>query len=185
MSYPLTAAEAMSEPPKPDAATLITQLTTVRPRLQAFFNARGCGLESEDLASETIARVLSHVSERRLVRNVPAFSYGVARNVWLEHVRHRRRIETVGDVVLCQLVEKMSQRSPDNRLFGTVLECLRDLDPRRLEEFIEYHLGPGTNARRRAAMAARLGISQGALQSRISATRLKLRHDIQLRRQQR
>lgn len=168
--------------PMPDPAArerATKQLAQMWPRLVAFFSARGGGFESEDLASETIARVLAHLARHPLPTDTAAFTYGVARNVRSEHLRQRVRFAQHAVEVTEDLPAHLPPVEGDDVADPCVIECLRALPPRRLAEFVEYHAGPGPNIQRRAEMAGRLRITPNALQQRVSATRQQLKRDIE------
>jgi hypothetical protein len=68
------------------------ELLAVRQGLIRFFMARGC-LAPEDLADETMTRVISrlHSLKSHYEGDLVQYLYGVARLVYLEHVRSRPR----------------------------------------------------------------------------------------------
>lgn len=155
------------------------QVAQMWPQLVAFFNARGGGFDSEDLASDTIVRVLTRIANQSVPADLAAFTYAVARNVRSEYRRYilrrvRRAVEVTEDLPASP--PSFDDDGPADRC---VIECLRALPARRLAEFVEYYAGPGPNIERRAQMAARLRITPNALQQRVSETRRQLHRAIQ------
>ncbi len=74
--------------PSSDAERIRTDYQMLWSKLTSYFRHRRCS-EPEDLAHDVLARVLDSLS-RGTVLTVPIlhFCYGVARNVYLESVRH-------------------------------------------------------------------------------------------------
>ena len=67
-------------------------------RLRLFFSQRGCRFP-EDLADETVNRVILKLGEER-IENRMAYCYGVAKNVYRESLRRERRRAEIDEAAL-------------------------------------------------------------------------------------
>ena len=90
-----------------------SQLDLCRRKLNQFFLARGAGHQSEDLASETIVRVLGKARSGEAIDNIFAFALGVARLVLFEFFRKNSASGTV-DADINQLT--LTTPEPDSVL---------------------------------------------------------------------
>jgi len=92
-------------------------LPACRPKLFQFFLANGGGGMAEDLASETILRVIAKIDGGLVVDSVRAYCYGVARLVLMEHLRGPdRRFEKIDS-------DRFQQPQPDPDR-EKLIECL-------------------------------------------------------------
>lgn len=80
----------------PDPEKACDEYEKLRYRLITFFSNRNC-LFSEDLADETINRVILKINEED-IDNKLAYFFGVAKNVYLESLRKERPHLNVDDI---------------------------------------------------------------------------------------
>lgn len=139
----------------------------IRRKLIKIFACRGCQV-GEDLADETINRVIRKTQEMAFTyTGDPVFYfYGVARRVYLEHVRKPPAPLPLPPPDSLEQKEKQDQ----------CLElCMKALTPENRDLVLEYH-DEDSSARigHRKALAARLGIGVNALRLRAHRIRTGL-----------
>jgi len=127
----------------------------------------GGGHEAEDLTQEVFLRVLRALDtyeERQLER---AWVFRIARNVWLDHLRVRRRAGAAGEAdraPVARLAAVQSTRVALDQALGRLQEADR-------EAFLMREIG-GLGY---AEIADVLGITPSAVRNRIHRARLALR----------
>lgn len=139
----------------------------VRRRLIKIFTCRGCP-EAEDLADETINRVIRKAQEMTdsYVGDPALYFYGVARNVHLEHVRKTSATLPLPPKDLPQQKEIES---------GCLEECMGLLPDEQREWVLEYYKDEKrAKIDHRKEMAFRLGIAPNALRIRMYRIRAGL-----------
>ena len=96
-----------------------------------FFSQRHCSF-SDELADETINRVILKSSEER-IENKIAYCYGVARNVYRESLRKERTHLDIDDVTI-------AAKEPEEQSFsGECLDqCLAKLSPETRNLLLDY-----------------------------------------------
>jgi DNA-directed RNA polymerase specialized sigma24 family protein len=145
-------------------------------RLSSYFARKGCRAP-EELADETLSRVVRRLHEEEAEIDVPPaqYCYIVARFVFLEHLRSP-------DHHAVALVRDVPERphAPDGeaeeRLLTCLDDCLGQLDPDDRALILEYYSGaqPDRIIIRRK-LAARLGLSANAMGIRACRLRERLR----------
>jgi RNA polymerase sigma factor (sigma-70 family) len=142
----------------------------LRLKLVKFFEWRACPFP-EELADDAINRVARNLQSGEEVRNLAAYSMGIARNVFLESLRARRHEEAVENL------PEVSAPQPDDleRRFQCLEQCLRQLPPQDSELVLQYYANekPDRIAARRE-MAQRMGIPLNALRIRTHRIRARL-----------
>ena len=137
----------------------------IRTRLIHIFNYRRCS-DPEDLADLTFDRVCEKLDEITPVyQGDPArYFYGVANRIYYESFRHRAPELPV------------AVPDPDIEVKHSCLEeCLALLSQEDREMVLEYYRGKGQEMIvNRKKLAEGLGISLGALRSKILRLRIKL-----------
>jgi DNA-directed RNA polymerase specialized sigma24 family protein len=138
--------------------------------LVRVFVSRGFS-DAEDLADETIDRVMSRLPDIRDTYEGPRvkYFYGVARNIVRERIRPPREIAT--DVFPVSL-----QRTtfPSDE-YVCLLKCLELLPPNKRELILDYHVYQGpSKIEEHRNMADELAISENALRVRACHIRAKL-----------
>ena len=137
----------------------------IRIGLVNFFTGRG-HCEAEDLADETINRVISRLHEvRNQVTGEPArYFYGVARKVQLEYLRRKlppNPPETPTDTDQAELD------------FSCLEKCMARLSPENRDLVLRYYEAEGRRKiEKRKLLAEELGIAPNAL--RIRAYRIRV-----------
>jgi RNA polymerase sigma factor (sigma-70 family) len=135
----------------------------IRRRLIKIFTCRGC-FEPEDLADETINRVISKVREIEsgFTGDRALYFYGVANKVHLEYLR-RKPFESLPDPVNSDEVE---------REFKCLERCMERLPPGNRALVLQYYQEEKkAKIDHRKQLAERLGIAVNAL--RIRACRIR------------
>ncbi|MBV9624260.1 MAG: hypothetical protein JOZ14_09800 [Acidobacteria bacterium] len=143
---------------------------SLRRKLMRFFEWRGCTF-AEDLADEAINRTAKNIGRGEKIGNLPAYCAGIARNVFLESLRSRKR-----QAVLEPSAQASATR-PDESRRQCLERCLRELLPEDCSLIMEYYREEkGSRIQRRRELAVRLGIPLNAL--RIRAHRIRVRLQI-------
>lgn len=130
-------------------------------RLCTFLSMRRCPV-ADELADETIDRVIRKASEER-IENVVAYSYAVARNVYLEWSRKQRKPVDTHEVQVAEtLPEKPSLR---RECFD---KCLEQLSPETRSILLDYFSeSKSAKIKLHREISQTLGITQNALRMRV------------------
>lgn len=150
----------------------------LRKKLIYYFQARRCE-DPEDLAQETLARVMRKLGEQVKVDDITRYSYGVAKNVRLEHLRQKERERAIFDEQQEQAgaatTDEVSTDDKEQRL-KCMEKCAADLSEGERRLMADYTNGKGRDRQeRRRRMAEELDISLVALRLRIFSLRSRLR----------
>jgi DNA-directed RNA polymerase specialized sigma24 family protein len=147
----------------PDREEAGRKYEIIRGGLIKMFITRGC-IEAENLADRTIDRVATRVKKIRdtFIGDPASYFHGVARKIYLEHVKIRREDPSEIDPA----VEEVPSA------FGTELECLREclnnLSAEQVILVLEYFLEESSaKILHRKTMAAELGVDPGTLRIRV------------------
>ena len=153
----------------PDAAA--GEYRRLHRRLLAFFESHG-SLEPERDADETLDRLARKLREGHVIRDVPAYVHGLARNVLREAWRHARREEGTREALRAM----PPPPAPDALLWDSFDRCLAELGADRAELLVAYYSASrGSNRAWRAELAASRGLSLNALRIRVFRAREALR----------
>jgi RNA polymerase sigma factor (sigma-70 family) len=148
----------------PDSERAAMRYEELRRRLIKFFTCRRCAAP-EDLTDETMNRVARKVQEGlAYVGETAPYFYGVAHNVYLEHVRKKPPVPLPAPPRPVEEVE---------REHACLEQCLERLQPRSRElirEFYQEEKQAKIDHRKR--LAERMGMTPNAL--RIQAHRIRL-----------
>jgi len=134
----------------PDRAA--AQYFRLRRRLLAFFSKRRCWCY-DDLADETVARVIQKIAEGQPIEHFTAYVLGVARNVYFEWLKHAARIEPLPEIVA----------GPPTPRDACLRKCLGELPADRRELVEAYFLDHHTSTE----LAGRLQLTLNALRIRV------------------
>lgn len=149
--------------PNPEGAA--QRYEAIRKRLIQIFNYRSCPAP-EELADRTFDRVCEKIGEVAPdYQGDPAlYFYGVANWIFLESFRHRA------------LEPPVAVPDPEiERKHSCLEECLASLSEEDREMVLEYYRGEGEEMiANRKKLADRLGISLGALRSKVLRRRIQL-----------
>ncbi len=154
----------------------VPEYQNLRRALIRFFARKG-GDDAPNLADEVFCRLIQNLAGRSNVKNVQAFAFGIAHNVLEEHRRRRERERSV-------LSDAGAGTDPfyNEALSEDLDECLQSLSPKDrslIQAF--YAIEGGNKAAHRKKLAAEMGLSQNALQIRVSRIRRKLAQCIEQR----
>lgn len=136
----------------------------IRSGLIKFFTCRG-HFEAEDLADETINRVISRLNEikNRVTGERARYFYGVARKVQMEYLR-KKQPETPSQPATDSEREEVEYRCLE--------ECMSKLSKENSELVLRYYQSEGREKiEERKLLAEELGIAPNAL--RIRAYRIR------------
>lgn len=142
---------------------------TIRSSLVKTFVLNGFN-DAEDLADETINRVMGRLPDIRMCyTNDPAYYFhGVARNV----VRERRRRREISAEQVVIIVEPKVEPSEESVCLG---HCLRRLSASKRDLILEYYLYEGQRkVEHHKDMAGALKITTGAIRNRAHKIRSNL-----------
>lgn len=126
--------------------------------------------DAEDLADETISRVVKRLPEiiEGYVGEPVRYFHGVARNVILEA---GRRKEIATDVTLPSWIQTTNRSDQ----YDCLMRCLKFMTPVKRELILDYHVYEGHDKiEQHKRMASELGISHGALRLRAHHIRADL-----------
>jgi RNA polymerase sigma factor (sigma-70 family) len=157
----------------PDADRAGEKYESLRLTLTKFFDWRGAHFP-EELADETINRVIRKIDEGQTVRDIPTYCHGVARLVLLEKLKgpesRRADFEELPPAAL--VAPEPEEKDEKQDCFE---QCLKELPIESRQLILRYY---GDEKRekinRRQAMAERLGIPLNALRSRAQRIRNRL-----------
>jgi len=123
----------------------------------------GC-CEAEDLADETINRVARKVAViRRRYQGDPArYFFAVAKKVYQEYVRKRRKIIPLED----QLRTVAAPDAPNELIYNCLEACMQKLNSVQ-REIMKHYYQDSSGPSHRETLAKRLGITIGTLRVRV------------------
>lgn len=155
-----------------DAERAGASYESIRLALIKFFDWRGA-LFPEELADESLNRVIRKIAEGDTPRDVPTYCHGVARIVLLESLKRpesrRADIEELGQVAASE-----PEFEPDERL-ARFERCLRELSAESRQLILQYYQDERRlKINNRLSLAEKLGIPLNALRSRAQRIRDKL-----------
>jgi len=154
-------------------------------RLVSYFSRKNC-LSPDDLADETLTRVLRRLEEDGAIADMPAarYCYITAKFVFLEYLRRADHRQISLDVLpgwRYPASSLMASGEPDDELktrakrLDCLDHCLLKLNPDHRELISEYYQGERqAKIERRRQLAARLGLTMNALTIRACRIRDKL-----------
>ena len=115
----------------PDSDSAGEEYERLRFRLCTFFAQRHC-LFSDDLADETINRVILKITEEKIESKL-AYCYGVAKNVYRESLRKERTHLDIDEVAI-------AAKAPEEQSFSRECldKCLAELPPESRNLILDY-----------------------------------------------
>ena len=149
---------------------------SLRLALMKFFDWRGAHFP-EELADETINRVIRKLDEGETIRDLPTYCHGVARLVLLEKLKgtenKRADFETLPPAAL--VAPEPSEQEDVDEKQDCFERCLKELPGESRQLILQYYSDEKREKiSRRLAMAERLGIPLNALRSRAQRIRNRL-----------
>jgi DNA-directed RNA polymerase specialized sigma24 family protein len=154
-----------------EASPRETQLFQLRPRLVRFFSSRGRAWKADELADDTILRVLLKLRKGESIDNLEAYTLGVARIVLLEELRRRT------DDPLPDNIDRPSPESESSSTSDCLDRCLEALPAGARSLILRFygegqHGVPNKDVRKR--LADDLGMTMNALFIRAGRLRREL-----------
>lgn len=157
----------------PDPERAGEEYERLRFRLCTFFSMRQCSL-ADELADETINRVILKVSEEK-IENKIAYCYGVAKNIYREWLRKQRTHLDIDDVTIVAKTPEEPSVSSE-----CLDKCLEELSPQTrnllLDYFSEAKLAKIQLHRR---LSDSIKTTQTALRMRVMRSKQKLKICVQ------
>jgi RNA polymerase sigma factor (sigma-70 family) len=157
----------------PDTDRAGEKYESLRLALIKFFDWRGAHFP-EELADETINRVIRKLDEGETLRDIPTYCYGVARLVLLEKLKAPESKRADFEELPPSALVAPEPEEKDERQ-DCFERCLKELPVESRQLILQYY---GDEKRekinRRLAMAERLGIPLNALRSRAQRIRNRL-----------
>lgn len=155
-----------------DAERAGARYEAIRLALLKFFDWRGA-LFPEELADESLNRVIRKIDEGESPRDVQTYCHGVARMVLLESLK-RPDIRRADIEELDQVAAPKPDAEPDERL-ARFERCLRELSAESRQLILQYYQDERRlKINNRLSLAEKLGIPLNALRSRAQRIRDKL-----------
>jgi RNA polymerase sigma factor (sigma-70 family) len=154
----------------------------VRCGIVKYFECRGC-VPALDLADETINRVARKLAEGAEIQEDRFFSYfyGVARNVFREHLRSPDRNQTPLDSLpphrhpAGNLVDRRSEQVELEAQLACLDTCAELLPPETRKMILSYYEGKQrARIENRRRLAEGLGVPMNSLRIRVHRIREKL-----------
>lgn len=151
----------------------------IRKRLIFYFECRKRH-ESEDLADETITRVIKRYYEGVQIDEVMRYCYGVARIVFLETLVAERRTDAVQEeLIRFSTPFNPPEDSDDTQelhvLMITFDECMEELSMENRSFILSYYDDSGrAKINKRKSLTEKLGVSRNAVTLRAFQIRKKL-----------
>ncbi len=84
--------------------------------------------EAEDLLSEVFVRVLMGMSSFRGESSLRTWLFAIARNVWLEQLRRKRRAASLEERLYIYAQDSASGEAMANLAAGRIMECVNRLE---------------------------------------------------------
>lgn len=160
----------------PDREKAGEKYPVIQARLTRYFTCRGCGVDADQLADETISRVtrkIEQIADAYVGERLPYF-LGVSRNVYSEYLKKL-------------IVMRTSQPPPapdsadEKELLDRCLEgCMNRLTSENRDLILEYYTGEKSDKiAHRRRLADKFGIAPNALRIRAHRIRTDLRHCVE------
>lgn len=157
----------------PDRDQAGEEYERLRFRLCTFFSQRRCSF-ADELADETINRVILKVSEEK-IENKIAYCYGVAKNVFRESLRKERTHVDIDDVTI-------AAKEPDEPSFSNECfeKCLEKLSPESRSLLLDYFSeAKQAKIELHRRISESLAMTQTALRMRVMRIKQKLKICVQ------
>ena len=157
----------------PEAERAGEEYEELRQMLVKFFECRGA-VFADELADETLNRVIRRIGEGAAVGHLNAYCFGVARLLLLESLRSPEHRQTGLDALPSLAAPEPEPESDDARI-ECLRQCLDAMPAESRELMIEYYQDERrTKIDVRQQMADRLGIRRNALTKRMVRLRAQL-----------
>lgn len=164
----------------PEREQAIAKYQVVRVRLIRYFGFKGCAVDSEQLADETIARVTKRagvIADTYVGERLPYF-LGVARKVYLEWLKTPKPIP----MPIYPLEPPPPPDSGEEKelLDRCLHRCLKEIPDENRVLILRYYTGDKRDKiAERKRLAEELGVAPNALRIRAHRIRTELRHCVE------
>lgn len=156
----------------PDRELAVVRYEKLWAKLIKFFMLRGFE-EPEDLADQTIGRVIRKIQDVEKPYDIERYLYGVAQRISSEYLRRRRLHTDLPD--LLEASSTTPQEIKAETTYTCLEQCMAKLSPDLRDLILQYYESEGsTKIQSRKAMAQELGISVNALRIRSHQIRAEL-----------
>lgn len=146
---------------------------SLRSKIVKFFEWRGC-LSPEEGADETLNRVTRKITEGEIIDNIQAYSYGVARLLYMEMLKEQEQARRAFDN-LPPPVQTIEDRTDIEDRLACFETCMKKLSEESRLLITEYYReDKGARIEHRKVIAERLKIPLNALRIRIHRLRLQI-----------
>jgi DNA-directed RNA polymerase specialized sigma24 family protein len=143
----------------------------IRRRLVKFFDWRGSATP-EELADETLNRLVRKIDEGEAIRNLSAYIGGMARLVWLEFLKEQERERSAFEEVRAS---SRTHSQTDSQRMECFELCLEALLPENRALILDYYRAEKSDKiKLRKQLAEELGTPLNALRIRAHRIRLQL-----------
>lgn len=150
----------------------------LRRKLTIFFECRKCKTAAEDLADETITRVMRRNCEGVHIDDATRYAYGVARIVAKEdHVKSRREDSTRDELLRRHGDSYIENKDNEDeeQLQQAFDECLAELSESNRKFILEYYENTGRKKiDNRKSLTEKLAVSRNAVTLRAYQLRKKI-----------
>jgi len=154
----------------PDRDRAGQKYEALRIKVIKFFEWRACA-SAEDLADETIDRVIRKIDAGELVRDHAAYTYRVAKFLYLEKVKVPSREQALED----DFAAPFSEIETDDTRLADLERCLGMLSQANREMVLRYYQeDKRAKIDHRKKLADSLGLSLNALRIKTNRIRAKL-----------
>lgn len=165
-----------------DGPSVIDRFRALQSKLIFYFERRHC-FDPEELADETLERVMKKLCEGTEVSDLTSYSYGVARNVFYEYLRRERSKKKYSDQQRHR-PEAVADGDDEAEARERELRCLegcmaRLKEPERGLLFEYYKYKGQRKVPHRQTLAEQLNISREVLTLRIFHLKRRLKTCIQ------
>ena len=160
----------------PDRERAATKYEDIRRRLVRFFTCRGCGVDSESSADDTIERVTRKIQTLAdTFEGEPVhYFFGVARNVYREWLDEQIKFTALRPPPAGDSSEQKE------RLDQCLQQCLKNHPEADQSLILDYYTGERqTKIANRRKMAEQLGVAPNALRIRAHRIRTELRYCVE------
>lgn len=147
--------------------------------LATYFQKRESA-SAEELADETLDRVMNRVAKGELISDLERYCFGVARMVLIENSRQEKALEKVGvEHLLSEPVPIIDLKESSEQQLECLDKCLQELSPDDRELILDFYgLERRAKIENHKAMAEKIGVTINALRVRVYRVRRRLEYCI-------
>jgi DNA-directed RNA polymerase specialized sigma24 family protein len=168
--------ERLLEGLHPDRDMAAGEYALLHRRLVSFFAQRD-STSPEDLADKTLDRVADRMEKGEVIIDLTTYCLGVARRISMESRTASGKVsfDDLPAIAFDLTPEKdLLREELDKQKLDCLKHCLRELKDKDREFMTRYYSSEGDRDKSRKALAAELGMSDGAMRVRVSRIRARL-----------